>query len=444
MMFDGDLLKLWCQLYQDFVIADKQRLIKAIDEEKKNNKQTFNAYLTASFNSEGIASLLKKSNYQNIDYLTAYSQLLTLDKNFGHSINAINESDSHFFNKTHPHVFLNNTRYLLANAEQHPIVKAIPKPSRYKLNVEIGNDRVLHHLKYQWIQIDRSEQISRFRSDIFDSLVAKSATKLKIALSPVASSSDMQWIYQNEYFWCTGAKNESELQAKMIQILEQSYQENVQIVIFPELVMTENLQSQIRTWLQQNNIEYPIIRLIVAGTRHVFTDSNNQNYVNRCFVFDSEGKPIKSLKTGETWEQDKHETFRLNPHKAEQLFGIKSELLEPSCRSEKAIICHTALGRIATPICLDFLKNDGIWQKLPIDIFLVPAMSDSKEGLNRFENNSVNAGGKWGSAVFVCNAMPDDDHQAVYVYLPSTENLPAINKLSPYLLFITELDIDMK
>jgi predicted amidohydrolase len=271
----------------------------------------------------------------------------------------------------------------------------------------------------------------------------KSTAKLKIGLSPFASSQDMQWTYENDYFWCTGANNESELWDRIIQVLAQSYQENVCILIFPELVVTENLQNQICAWLQQNNIYEPVIRLIVVGTRHVFIDYEKKDYVNRCIVLDSAGEKVRSLETGETWEQDKREMFRLNPYKAKELFNIESELLEPSCFSEKAIICSTALGRIATPICLDFIKADGLWQKLPIDIFLVPAMSDGKEGLSRFVNNSLNAGSKWGSVVFVCNAMPHDDNHAVYVYLPNTDNSPSTHKLSPHLLFITELDIDM-
>lgn len=409
-MFDEALLKSWCQLYKKFIINNGQHLANIINSEPA---QSLQSYLMVAIDLKIINELLKKSEFENSDYLNAYGQLKALESTFKHPLN--------------PPIVSLDTCYMLVYSEQHPIIKAIPESLRFQADKDIGNDAILS-LRYQWVNIGRS-QLSFNHSDAFDGL----KKTLTIALSPIASYQDMNWQHKDKYFWCSDAKDEQALESRIIEVLKMAYQRGVGMLLFPELVMTKNLQQKISVWLKQYNAFEPMICLVVAGTRHVFIE--HEKYANRCTVLNCIGDVL--------WEQDKSQRFELTADIAQALLNVDSAVFEPSHFTEKFVICRTELGRIATPICLDFIKADGLWQKLAIDIFLVPSMSS---GLSRFELSSKLAGNRWGSAVFVCNTKPDDtkpdyDKNAVHVYLPQKKTKEP-TKLSPY-LFIKEVDIDM-
>jgi hypothetical protein len=409
-MFDEALLKSWCQLYKQFIINDGQHLANIINSEPA---QSLHSYLMVAVDLKIINELLKESEFENSDYLNAYGQLRALEAKFKHPLNSP--------------IVSSDTCYMLVYSEQHPIIKAIPDNLRFQADKDIGNDAILD-LRYQWVNIGRS-QLSFNHSDVFDGL----EKTLKIALSPIASYQDMHWQHKDKHFWCSGVKDEQALESRIIEVLKLAYQHGVGMLLFPELVMTENLQQKISDWLKKYNAFEPVICLVIAGTRHVFI--GHEKYANRCTVLNFIGDVL--------WEQDKSQRFELTADIAQALLNADSAVFEPSHFAEKFVMCRTKLGRIATPICLDFIKAEGLWQKLAIDIFLVPAMSS---GLSRFELSSKLAGNRWGSAVFVCNTKPDDtkpdyDKNAVHVYLPQKKTKEP-DKLSSY-LFTIDIDIAM-
>jgi hypothetical protein len=152
-------------------------------------------------------------------------------------------------------------------------------------------------------------------------------------------------------------------------------------------------------------------------------------YSNRCTVFNHIGDI--------EWEQEKRQPFLLTFDEADKLFGIQSPAFEPTQLSQCLVTRNTALGRIATPICLDFLC-DALWKIIPVDVFFVPAMSS---GLSRFEDNCRAVGNAWGAAAFVCNAHSKKEQLAVHAYLPTKDALKP-KKQAPF-LFTVEVDIDM-
>jgi predicted amidohydrolase len=399
-----DDLKRWCQLYKKFVINDEQHLVQVIMDASIQSRES----CFKKIDSRLITKLLAKSDLEESDYLSAYGQLRQLDEMLQHP-------------QFPPIVDCLDSRYLMVHSEQHPIIKAIPEDLRFKLDSETGNNAVLG-LHYHWLDIG-SSHVSFNCSETFNALTGQ----LTIALSPIADYQEMQWQYEDRYFWCTGAKNEQELWNRIAQVLEQSYQQGVDVLLFPELVMTENLQKQISAWLKKHNAFETVIYLVVAGTRHVFI--NDKKYVNRCTVFNFIGDVL--------WEQDKSQRFELPANDAKALLQAEHDVYEPNHLAEQIVIYRSKLGRIATPICLDFIKADGLWQKLAVDLFLVPAMS---KNLKRFQDSSKQAGNRWGSAVFVCNAAPNDKN-SVYVYLPSKE-AKEFSQHSEH-LFTIDVDIDM-
>jgi hypothetical protein len=109
---------------------------------------------------------------------------------------------------------------------------------------------------------------------------------------------------------------------------------------------------------------------------------------------------------------------------------------EPTQTSNGLTLRKTALGLIASPICLDFI-HDPAWAAMPAQVFLVPAMS---EGLSRFQDHSRKLGGK-GAASFVCNAGHAHLKNGYVVYQPSKQ-ATKVNRENE-LLFTIDVDIEM-
>lgn len=419
--FDDNLLMQWCELYVCFVSKDRQRLAAIVNICKPEKLQ---AYLLSK--QHDIVGFLANNRKTDDDYLTAYGYLRALDSRFRqkphwHLLNGFIEKS------------LNGSRYILTHVSEHPIARAIPEQKRFKRDDSLGTKGLLQ-LCYHWKEIENSAELEIRRSEIFDVFKANQ-THIKIGLSPFAGFRDMRWQHDTKDvrsngsipFWCSDANNEAELLLRLDSILMTACEQQVHILLFPELVMTETLQKALSDWLEEHNAFAPIIRLIIAGTRHVF--NNNNNYSNCCTVFNH----IGSIE----WEQEKRQPFQLTLKEANKLLGIQSPAFEPTRLSQRLVMRHTSLGKIATPICLDFLCDDH-WKAMPVDVFFVPAMSS---GLSRFRDNCRIVGNKWGAAAFVCNAQPDKGHQAVYTYLPGKDVLQT-KQQTPF-LFTVEVDIDM-
>lgn len=422
--FNNGLFLQWCQLYLRFVGADGQRLARIVNECAAS---TLNTYRTKPRRVD-VALLLANATPNDADFLEAYGWLCVWEQHY-----AYKATPDLLYGYIEVRLPKDHSRYILAARAEHPIMKAIPSKHRFKLKEELGTTKVLG-LRYHWSQVGNSENIKNFRHELFDTLT----DNLHIGLSPIASHTDMHWHYDHAHdgngpiaFWCAGAKDEDGLFSRISTVLETARLQGLHVLLFPELVMTENLHTKISAWLLEHNSYEPVLRLIVAGTRHVQLASGRHS--NRCLALDHCGDPV--------WEQEKRQPFHLPAEQSLKLLGIDAEAYEPSQLSQSFRVCRTALGRLATPICLDFLVDEK-WKTLPVDVFFVPAMS---MGLSRFADNSRIAGEQWGSAVFVCNAQPDplaeDAKQAVYTYLPTkATNTPS--QLSPY-LFTLKIAIAM-
>lgn len=333
---------------------------------------------------------------------------------------------------------LNGSRYILTRTAKHPIAKAIPEKMRFKHDETLGTKGLIQ-LRHHWQEVELSTELEIRRSEVFD-VFTTDQTGLKIGLSPFAGLSDMIWRHDPEDeraidgripFWCEGAKDENALWERLSSVLSSAYEQQVQILLFPELVMTETLQTKLRVWFTRHNAFEPIIRLIIAGTRHVIGTSGRNVYSNRCTVFNHIGDI--------EWEQEKRQPFLLTAEEAGKLFSIQSPAFEPTQLSRRLVMRHTALGRIATPICLDFLC-DELWKTMPVDVFFVPAMTS---GLSRFKDNCRAVGNKGNSAAFICNAWSEKELKTVQAYLPTKDDFQPKPKEQVPFLFIVEVNLDM-
>lgn len=189
--------------------------------------------------------------------------------------------------------------------------------------------------------------------------------------------------------------------------------------------MTETLQTRLIEILLRDAFAPPVVRLIVAGTRHVHADGT---FSNRCTVFNHLG--------GVEWTQDKRQPFTLSATEAQALFSSPTcpAAFEPAKTGDGLTMRKTALGIVASPICLDFI-HDSAWDAMLVQLFLVPAMSD---GLSRFQERGRQLGKK-GAAAFICNASRTHPY---VIYQPSKPKHQPVTQLSE-LLFIADVDIEM-
>lgn len=401
--FSDALLAQWCELYVRLVIRRERQLAQAI---QNCSNAEFQTYLYAK---PDMATVLAGEPATDADYLTAYACLQRLDADFQQT--------------PHPSRFHDGiqqdfagTRYLLHADHVAPIARAVPAANRFQPDNALGIQGTIK-LNHVWLAV-QAASVNVGASHVFDALYQR--TTVKIGLSPLAGSDDLNWRCDAEDirshgetpFWCAGEKHPAELAARLAAVLDAAYRQQVDILLLPELVMSQALETQLSAWLLQHNAFEPVMRLVVAGSRHVFHGENGDNdYSNRCTVFDHIGDPI--------WQQAKSQPFRLAAAAAQRLFGIAQAAFEPTRLAEALHIRRTRLGMLATPICLDFIQ-DNLWASLPVDLYLVPAMS---AGLSRFHGQCRQLGGSRQAAAFICNASTNTDDSAnrVCAYIPGKQ-----------------------
>lgn len=424
--FDDNLITQWCELHVTYVIQDQQRLANLILNCAVVELQKVLISPTVS-----IGDLICAREKTDQLFLNAYAQLCLLANSFWQK-----PRPQQLYG--HIEARVNGVRYLLIRHTGHPILNAIDKADQFRPDSELGTDGILN-LTYSWQRIEESWQLDIQRSDVFDFLTERHQ-KIKVGLSPFAGIADMNWEHDaNDRrgnddripFWCAGAKDERVLWGSLLCVLEEFKKQQVQIVILPELVFTKKLHIQLSGWLKTKNAFDPIIRLIVAGSRHISTNTEVNLFSNQCTVLNGFGET--------EWRQGKRQPFKLEKEEAKKLFNLDKPAFEPTDLSPHLVIRDTALGRLATPICLDFLHDEG-WQAMQVNVFLVPAMSNN---LKRFEGRCKQLGGIKNAATFICNAKVDNKHLPVYAYHPSRKNLLVDEDLKKDRLFIVEVNIDM-
>lgn len=413
-------LKEWCGLYVRFVEQDSHRLAGLVSRCPHDRIQK---YLDAD--ASQIPRLLKANAHIDEDYLIAWGLLQYLQ---------IHYQASHFQPLNPPaEISLDGKRYLLVSDTESPILRAIPDDERFKPDNKLGDHRSLD-LKYNWRSVENSTEIDYAASVALDCLLNPLQKFVRIGLSPLADKTEMNWACDEADrrgpagevpFWCRGAKDGAELLKRLEKALALARENAVDILIFPELVMTEALQTRLIEILLRDAFAPPVVRLIVAGTRHIHADGA---FSNRCTVFNHVGEV--------EWTQDKRQPFALSAEEAQAKFGLTCPAaFEPAKTGDGLTMRKTALGIVASPICLDFI-HDPAWDAMPVQLFLVPAMSD---GLSRFRERGRQLGKK-GAAAFICNASRAASH---VVYRPSKlKHQPDVTQLSE-LLFIVDVDIEM-
>jgi len=227
-------------------------------------------------------------------------------------------------------------------------------------------------------------------------------------------------------------KNRQEIIRIIDALLRRCIQEDLHIVVFPELAIDGQMREYISDWLKINNTDGKII-MVIAGSYHMLKDKREETYENNCIVYRFDGN--------ELWVQKKMNRFQLVEDDIKEVISgtekgfqeFKKLFKETDRRgyehieiSDTLVLYDSPIGRMAVTICLDFIVKENV--RLLIDpqvnIIFLPAMSLTLEKM-RIANVSM---GNFGDASVFCanncwiitggekgNFKPK---QASYIYLP--------------------------
>lgn len=293
-------------------------------------------------------------------------------------------------------------------------------------------------LDFAWVPLQAEDDLDWRAIEALEGL--RGAEQLRVGMAPTATPGDMDWHLNADDkrgldvrvpVFCKGAKDAEALWAVMQKIFEAAWENSVQVLVFPELVVDAGLLRRCMDWLEKNNLRENRIQLVVAGSRHC---REGDEFANRCTVLGHLGDIL--------WMQDKRSPFvNDDPCSLGQLCpdSAVAKAFEPTHLGRTVVLAESLIGRLLTPICLDYIEG-ALWSEFGADFYLVPAMTPT---LGRFQDRAKALGGRHGAASFVCNAQTEGLHR-YHEYLPySSQSSPRAAQVGDLPLFITNVPISV-
>lgn len=183
--------------------------------------------------------------------------------------------------------------------------------------------------------------------------------------------------------------NQLDLKTKLEKTLKKAWINRVDILIFPELTIDHQLIRIITDWQRSNNQDSRI-KLIIAGSYHLQGDAGR--WENRTQVISGNGICI--------FKQAKINRYRIFSDEVKGMAQEQKHMLglnekggiEGVSVSDQINIYDTELGRIAFPICLDYINKEvcDAFIETQANLLFVPAMSPT--GLSQFVERAKNLG----------------------------------------------------
>lgn len=423
--FSPALYPLWCRAWLH--VQNHQRLL--VDMLGRTSQGTSANYVTIAQLAPALRKLLSSANLapSSEPVLSGlYACLAAMEA----AHKQIRPSDLRY---QYPEAQAHGARHVLLMPGRQSVRRAYPEAGRFKLDGELGLDGALG-LDYRWVRLQQEDILDWGHSAALDRLQAQPG--LRVGIAPCAGKKDMRWQLDDADrrapdgrapLLCLGSGDAKAHWTVLEAVLRAAYDAEVQVLLFPELVLDDAALQSVRDWLLRHNLHAPRLRLVVAGSRHCVEGGE---FRNRCTVLGLDGRML--------WEQDKRTPFVIDD--PQTLQAIKpgctaGKAFEPTLPGYTVALRESMAGRLLTPICLDFI-DDPLWAELGADIFLVPAMS---AGLSRFHATAKQLGGRHGAASFVCNAATTGEHRLVD-YLP-LRNAPSANPVPGSELFTIDVNI---
>ncbi len=273
----------------------------------------------------------------------------------------------------------------------------------------------------------------------FDGLLRTQGTNLAFAVAPIYYGYDYSFkrfkSFQGVPFVIDEIKNWKEIANNIETLLKECLEEDVHIVVFPELSINEELREHISNWLKTNNTDQKII-MVVAGSFHILKDEREDRYENSCVVYRFDGKVLWEQKKMNPFQLDEDDIKKVRDFTAKGFQDFKNLFKETDRRgwekieiSDTLVLYDSPIGRMAVTICLDYIVKENV--KLLLDphvntVFL-PAMSFS---LKKMESTNRNLGNFGAASVFCANncwAITGGEKEnfkpdlASYIYIPKKD-----------------------
>jgi len=349
--------------------------------------------------------------------------------------------------------YFGHKRFLLLSRPKNFIFEAINKrfpDDRIKTGPDIGQ-RLEDHLKNLIFYKEHENRKIEIRPIdlLVDQLLLKQGEKLAIAVAPITCNfrySFKGFRHGNEVSYVfESIKNRDQITRYIERILEKCRDNDVHIVVFPELTIDEDLRWLISKWLKKNNKDKKII-MVVAGSFHILKDKQKDRkfdkYENSSIVYRFDGV--------ELWKQVKMNRFQMDQGdikrtrdsdkkgyvEFKKLFkDTDSKAREKIDISDTLIIKDSAIGRMAVTICLDhFVKEkDELLSNPQVNLIFVPAMSRT---LDKMKEASSYLGNHAQASVFCANSCwtitggqreSFDPKNSSYIYIPQKGDAKHIN-----------------
>lgn len=299
---------------------------------------------------------------------------------------------------------------------ENVIADAVPQSQRLVRDRSHLKHEVREILDLWWhlVNLDRSVETPCFlelEARVSDRLRARWEESGDLAIGLAVPFVDLDFEFHSDPDRChdrrgipyrvVGLKPEHLPRARSIvdHILEDCAERRVDVLCFPELTLDNDLLGHLQRRLKTGDpARQPA--LVVAGSFHL---SNELDWVNRCHVLDGLGRLL--------FIQDKCKAFEIPSKLARDMgpelcrkLGIdeRGGFEDIRCSTE-VVIADCFLGRLATPICLDFCGKElrELFIESRTNLLFVPSMTPR---MRPFEEACRDLGTDCRGSCFVVNS----------------------------------------
>ncbi len=303
--------------------------------------------------------------------------------------------------------------------------------------ISIIPEKIERILKINFIQSKQIQKLNKYLELIkkdFRIAVTHFTKKINIETDSLLETWPHDEIITTPY-WFKCIKDIDKATQKLEKILIESKEKNVNILVFPELMIDEKLLNYIQKWLKDNNkitdISPSSIRnnllMVVAGSFHIEENGELYNISN---ILNYRGEIL--------WSHKKIQRFSLNAEDIEK--DPETQAFLKICKnggherietSNELQILDTVIGRICVCICIDYFHYDNREEFISssANLLLVPSMSPKTI---RFKDVAKIFGSEKQISSFIANSgfIADKDKEtkkitedgASFYYLPQSKD----------------------
>lgn len=260
---------------------------------------------------------------------------------------------------------------------------------RYQDNLTVIPKR-LSEIKVKFLGVNCEYTITQLK---------KKKQNLRIAMIPFVNDLKYLDTYDEDiFFYIRGVNDEDKALEHLESLMKKLNEEQVDIIVFPEMVFTSRMEKWLEEYLKKNKTSFI---LIISGSKW-------ENKSNKTRVYNGNGFIL-------------NEQIKINPYHItgkENQAGDTEGIVVRSEEAEVRLLDIESLGRVSTPICVDFtideyfnsLKDSGV------NVSFNPACTGS---LHDFHANAEKLGSANRGVVFVSNScMHQGKEEIGFVYIP--------------------------